>query len=242
MQDIIIHPLVTLSIVDHHNRKDGKRVLGILLGSKLDGQTHVTSSYALIFEEDEQSFFIDTSYLKKMYNLYHRVNSKEEIIGWYHTGGRIFQNDFEISQYIQKHTENVYCLIINTEENDFIKIYKYDDEKMVALNFQIEAEEAEEVGVEHLIRDIKDEENGILEGLKKYKQSVDMVIEYLEKAEKDYNFVIMQEIQECLNNLPEVHVGEMKDVYFGNLVKSVVRLKDLVNNRNENRSREGIMS
>lgn len=161
-------------------------------------------------------------------------------MGWYHTGGRIYPNDFEISQYMQTHIENVHCLVISTEEQDPIKIYKYENEKMLALKFKIEAEEAEEVGVEHLTRDYKDEEDDIVNGLEDYKESVDNIVKYLKGTSEMYNNEILFELQECLNDFPIVSVGELKDVYFGSLVKSVVRLKDLIGNRKENIIRERI--
>ena len=47
-ENVIIHPLVLLSTVDHFNRAArGKgRVVGVLLGETRTGQVHVTNSFA----------------------------------------------------------------------------------------------------------------------------------------------------------------------------------------------------
>ena len=46
---VVVHPLVLLSVVDHYNRvaKDTrKRVIGLLLGETSKGRTDVTNSFA----------------------------------------------------------------------------------------------------------------------------------------------------------------------------------------------------
>jgi 26S proteasome regulatory subunit N8 len=47
--NVVVHPLVLLSVVDHYNRADqtqGQRVCGILLGEVFNGKIDVTNSYA----------------------------------------------------------------------------------------------------------------------------------------------------------------------------------------------------
>ena len=46
---VVVHPLVLLSIVDHYNRvarDTRKRVVGVLLGEKSKGRLDVTNSFA----------------------------------------------------------------------------------------------------------------------------------------------------------------------------------------------------
>jgi JAB1/Mov34/MPN/PAD-1 ubiquitin protease len=54
--DVIVHPLVLLSVADHYHRVargTRKRVIGILLGQSLSGGTiDITNSFAIPFEED----------------------------------------------------------------------------------------------------------------------------------------------------------------------------------------------
>ena len=48
-EQVVVHPLVLLSVVDHYNRvaKDTrKRVIGLLLGETSKGRTDVTNSFA----------------------------------------------------------------------------------------------------------------------------------------------------------------------------------------------------
>jgi len=50
-QEVVVHPLVLLSVVDHYRRveeddSEDKRVLGVLLGEHRKGRLDVTSSFA----------------------------------------------------------------------------------------------------------------------------------------------------------------------------------------------------
>ena len=50
---VVVHPLVLLSVVDHYTRvaKDTrKRVVGVLLGQVSRGRVDITNSYAVPFE------------------------------------------------------------------------------------------------------------------------------------------------------------------------------------------------
>lgn len=78
--EVIIHPLVLLSVADHYNRvaKDSQnRVVGVLLGKKKGGQVDISNSFAVPFEEDLSNpsvWFLDHSYLDTMYWMFKKVN------------------------------------------------------------------------------------------------------------------------------------------------------------------------
>ena len=78
---VIVHPLVLLSVVDHYTRSaqnTKKRVVGILLGQQSpNGTVNVANSYAVPFEEDEKDptvWFLDHNYHEHMYNMFRKVN------------------------------------------------------------------------------------------------------------------------------------------------------------------------
>jgi 26S proteasome regulatory subunit N8 len=80
--EVVVHPLVLLSVVDHYNRvaKDTrKRVVGVLLGSRTKSRVDVTNSFAVPFEEDlanPKVWFLDHNFLDSMYWMFKKVNSK----------------------------------------------------------------------------------------------------------------------------------------------------------------------
>ena len=78
--EVVVHPLVLLSAVDHYSRvaKDTrKRVVGVLLGSTFKGKCDVTNSFAVPFEEDLRNptvWYLDHSFLEKMERMYRKIN------------------------------------------------------------------------------------------------------------------------------------------------------------------------
>jgi 26S proteasome regulatory subunit N8 len=58
VDNVIIHPLVLLSVADHYHRVargTRKRVVGVLLGSSSRGKVEATNSFAVPFEEDARN-------------------------------------------------------------------------------------------------------------------------------------------------------------------------------------------
>ena len=75
---VVVHPLVLLSVVDHLDRtlklQRVKRVVGVLLGSKKPGNgLDVANSFAVPFDEDNDVCFFDEDYLESMYRMFHKV-------------------------------------------------------------------------------------------------------------------------------------------------------------------------
>ena len=70
----------------------------------------VTNSFAVPFEEDEKNpaiFFLDHSYLENMYRMFRKVNAREKVVGWYHTGPRLRENDVEIHRLVSDFVDGV---------------------------------------------------------------------------------------------------------------------------------------
>lgn len=180
-----IHPTVLLSVVDHYNRIAGgtrKRVIGTLLGEYGDqGILEVTNCYAVPFEEEKDDpsiWFFDHIYHEKMFNMMRRINGREKIIGWYSTGPDIRQNDIAINEILRRYNSSPAFVVIRVNDEEHISIpteaYFTTEEtdsngqinrQFVYVPSTIGATEAEEVGVEHLLRDIKDASQGQLSKL-----------------------------------------------------------------------------
>ena len=80
--------------------------MGLLLGCwSSEGELDVSNSFASPFDEDEKDrdvWFLDHEYLEQMYNMFKKVNAKERIVGWYHTGPKLHQNDILINDLIRR--------------------------------------------------------------------------------------------------------------------------------------------
>jgi len=87
------------SILDHYLRRkdDQDRVIGTLLGVRStggvggpEGETvEVRSSFAVLHSETSEQVAVDMEYHRTMYELHHKVNPKEVIVGWYSTGSNL---------------------------------------------------------------------------------------------------------------------------------------------------------
>lgn len=90
---VVVHPLVLLSAVDHYNRAakgTKKRVVGILLGQNNGSTINVANSFAgtslpsmicikilVPFEEDDRDptvWFLDHTYIDDMNNMFKKIN------------------------------------------------------------------------------------------------------------------------------------------------------------------------
>lgn len=126
---------------------------------------------------------------------------------------------------------------------------------------EIGAEEAEEVGVEHLLRDIKDTTVGTLSqritnqllGLKGLHEQIREIRDYLLQVgngKLPINHQIVYQLQDIFNLLPDMTQSSFVDslyvktndqmlvVYLAALVRSIVALHNLINNKLTNRDAE----
>ena len=97
--------------------------------------------------------------------MFKKVNAKERIVGWYHTGPKLHPNDIAINDLLRKYCSQSILVIIDAKPRNIglpTEAYKaveevHDDGTPTTKTFEhvpseIGAEEAEEVGVEHLLR------------------------------------------------------------------------------------------
>ena len=81
----------------------------------------ISNSFAVPFDEDERDksvWFLDHEYLEHMYTMFKKVNAKERIVGWYHTGPKLHQNDIKINDLIRRYcspTAGAVLVIVDAE-------------------------------------------------------------------------------------------------------------------------------
>jgi 26S proteasome regulatory subunit N8 len=282
--DVTVHPLVLLSAADHYHRVargTRKRVVGVLLGTVVKGRVDCTNSFAVPFEEDARNplvVYLDHNYLESMLAMFRKINAKERVVGFYSTGPQIRSNDLRIHSMVKRFvspgtmTPPVFVIIDVRPDRQSIpttayKVIEEVDANLVVgagggevkKNFahvpsKIGAIEAEEVGVEHLLRDINDPTVSSLANLIKAKMSgletlTDKLVEmkdYLEavvEGKVKLNQTITSNMQTILNLLPNLNVDELVKalmiktndmylvIYLSSLIRTVIALHDLVNNK-----------
>ncbi|KAA1098766.1 proteasome regulatory particle subunit [Puccinia graminis f. sp. tritici] len=292
---VIIHPLVLLSVTDHAARvaKGGsKRVVGVLLGQDLGSTLNVANSFAVPFDEEEAapssssqppSWFLDHNFVEAMGEMFKKVSAKEKLIGWYHTGPKLRATDLEINEVFKRYCPRPVMVIVDVRADRgvvkgsvtdaYFAIEEIKDDGTATQNTfmhvpsSIEAEESEEIGVEHLLRDIKDLSTGTLStrvtgrlnSLRALQARLGEISEYLEGVlggKLPLNHQIIYNLQDIFNLLPNVDLSpsassaandrakpltvvtndQLLVVYLSSLIRAVIALHGLVNNKLENQN------
>lgn len=271
--EVITHPLVLLSIVDHYNRvarDTKKRVVGVLLGSSSKGQCDITNSFAVPFEEDSRNpdiWYLDHNFMETMNDMFRKINAKERIVGYYSTGPKIRNADLAIDELFRRYCINpvmVICDVRPTVEGLPTTAYGSveevgEDGKAIKRVFKhikssVGAYEAEEVGVEHLLRDINDPSVSSLAGQIKHKMTALAGLKERLEEMKVYlanvlggklpvNHQIVYNMQTIFNLLPNLNVEKLVRsmliktndmhmvIYLSSLIRCTVALHELVNNK-----------
>ena len=219
---------------------------------------------ATLVHEKHCAWFVE---FENMFAMCRKVNAKEKIVGFYSTGPKIRSNDLAISALMKRFIPNPVFLIVDVrpECTDLpTQAYMAVDEiesdgKAIRQTFihlpnDVGAFEAEEVGVEQLLRDINDPTVSSLsmqvqqkvKSLATLHSKLSEMASYLElvdKGEKPPNHEIMYKLQGVFNLLPNFNVEEMVQsllsksndmhmvIYLSALLRSVMALHDLVSNK-----------
>ncbi|KAI9898189.1 hypothetical protein N3K66_006549 [Trichothecium roseum] len=240
-RNVTVAPLVLLSAVDHYNRtaqggRTKRRVVGVLLGQNDGKNVRVSNSFAVPFEEDEKDpsvWFLDHNYVESMNEMFKKVNAREKLIGWYHSGPKLRASDLEINELFKRYTPNPLLVIIDVQPKEsgvptdayFAVEEIKDDGTTTSRTFVhtpsiIEAEEAEEIGVEHLLRDIRDVAVGTLstrvtnqlqslQGLHLRLRDIGAYLQKVLDGQLPVNHAILGNLQDVFNLLPNLSTPEV---------------------------------
>ncbi|GMH41082.1 hypothetical protein BSKO_08992 [Bryopsis sp. KO-2023] len=271
---VVLHPLVLLSVVDHYNRvaRDSrKRVVGVLLGDVRKGVVDITNSFAVPFEEDAKDpsiWFLDHSYLENIFRMFKKVNARERVVGWYSTGPRIREADLDINELITRFCDDPVLVICEVQPKELglpITAYYSKEEvkedgteksKRVFVNVPTEVgqTEAEEIGVEHLLRDVKDatvstlatEVSAKVQGVRGLSSRLAEIRQYLDlvlNGKMPVNHEIMKQLQDIFSLLPNMNLVTLANslavkandmmlaVYVSSLIRCVIALHNLIDNK-----------
>ena len=76
---------------------------------------------AVPFEEDEKDpsvWFLDHNYVESMNDMFKKVNAREKLIGWYHSGPKLRASDLEINELFKRYTPNPLLVIIDVQPKE----------------------------------------------------------------------------------------------------------------------------
>merc|ERR1719198_2447893 len=275
-RDVVVHPIVLLSVVDHYSRVakgTTKRVVGTLLGEVDDFQLHITNCFAVPFEEDPrdpQVWFVDHNFHEEMYAMFKKVNAKERVVGWYSTGPKIKPSDLSIHELYRRYCPEPVLVVMDVKPKDvelpmesYYSIQEQTSDEVFKRTFlhvqsTVGAYEAEEVGVEHLLRDIKNasastlavrvgDKITALKGLAMRLKEISAYLSSVVAGKLPMNQEIIYQLQEIIYQLQEQDSEElvrsfametndmMLALYLGSMLRSTVALHNLINNKIRNK-------
>lgn len=242
----------------------------MLLGQIVKGKVSCTNSFAVPFEEDDKDssvWFLDHNYLENMMSMFRKVNARERVVGWYSTGPKIHSGDLDINELIRNYCAAPVLVIVDVKPRDlglpteaYISIEEADEKDGAItktfehLPSEIDATDAEEVGVGHLLRDIQDSSvsnltNDIsakVAALMSLGSRLSELQEYLfnvSNGDLPINHEIMYRMQDVFNLLPTLnmpHLGKgfltktndiMLVLYVSALIRTIIALHNLVDNK-----------
>jgi len=76
---------------------------------------------AVPFEEEDKDpsvWFLDHNYVESMNDMFKKVNAREKLIGWYHSGPKLRASDLEINELFKRYTPNPLLVIIDVQPKE----------------------------------------------------------------------------------------------------------------------------
>ncbi|ELK29704.1 26S proteasome non-ATPase regulatory subunit 7 [Myotis davidii] len=260
VQKVVVHPLVLLSVVDNFNQigKVGnqKCVVGVLLGSWQKKILDVSNSFIVPFDEDDKDdsvWFLDHDYLENMYGMFKKVNARERTVAWYHTGPKLHKNDIAINELMKRYCPNSVLVITDVKPKGlglpteaYISVEEVHDGTPTSKTFE---HVTSEIGAEEAEERITSQVHG-LKGLNSKLLDIKGYLEKVATGKLPITHQVIYQLQDVFNLLPDVGQqefvkafylttnGQMVVVYLASLIRSVVALHNLINNKTANRDEE----
>merc|ERR1711953_1282340 len=103
------------------------------------------------------------------FSMFKKVNQKERVVGWYSTGPKIKPSDLAIHELYRRYCPEPVLVVMDVQPKDlelpmeaYYSVQEQTSDEVFKRTFlhvqsTVGAFEAEEVGVEHLLRDIKNQ-------------------------------------------------------------------------------------
>merc|ERR1739845_8153 len=208
---------------------------------------------------------------ENMFAMFKKVNAKERVVGWYSTGPKFKPSDLSIHELYRRYCPEPVLVVMDVQPKDldlpmeaYYSIQEQTSDEVFKRTFlhvqsTVGAFEAEEVGVEHLLRDIKNasastlavrvgDKLAALKGLAARLKEISAYLSSVVDGKLPMNQEIIYNLQEIFNLLPDLDSEElvrsfametndaMLALYLGSMLRSTVVLHNLINNKARNKN------
>merc|ERR1719367_650412 len=205
-----------------------------------------------------------------MFAMFKKVNTNERVVGWYSTGPKIKPSDLNIHEIYRRYCPEPALVIMDVQPKDlelpmeaYYSVQEETSDQIFKRTFvnvkcSVGASEPEEVGVEHLLRDIKNasastlavrvgDKIAALKGLSMRLLEISQYLSQVVSGKLPMNQEIIYQLQEVFNLLPDQDSEDlvrsfametndmMLALYLGSMLRSTVALHNLINNKIKNK-------
>ena len=63
-------------------------------------------------------WFLDHNYVENMNEMFKKINAREKLIGWYHSGPKLRASDLEINELFKRYTPNPLLVIVDVHPRE----------------------------------------------------------------------------------------------------------------------------
>jgi 26S proteasome regulatory subunit N8 len=63
-------------------------------------------------------WFLDHNFVESMNDMFKKINAREKLIGWYHSGPKLRAADLEINELFKRYTPNPLLVIIDVQPKE----------------------------------------------------------------------------------------------------------------------------
>lgn len=247
VRQVQVSPVVLFNVLDHFIRRtEGKRrVIGTLLGRfTTSGTVHVTNSFPLPHSESGAEVAVDTDYHKNMYDLHNRVNSSEELVGWYATGTETDLKSVIIHEFYGRECVNPVHVLVDAELSSerldmsaFVSTaYKIRDLALSSefrlIPVSIKPDKAEKVGLDVLFKNRRrvegDKSSPVMASeLENLEKSMERLLDLLDTIGKNVDAVVAGDVEgdvttgrflaETLTMVPRMNAADFERLFGDNM-------------------------
>jgi len=240
-----IHPVVVFTILDHFNRRqEGQfRVIGTLLGTKVDSVLEITTCFAVPHSETKPEVEVDMEYHQRMCELHQKANPTDIVLGWYSTGSAIDANSVLIHYHYWKEMQSapIHVTVDTNLTNNRMDLFAYmvnplglGAEESVGHEFQriplaLDTSDTEQASLETLMRckqsddksaPLETDVDSVTASLSDLLEMLNTIIKYVDnvvegKAESDRK--IGRLLATCVDSLPKINPVEFERLFSNSL-------------------------
>ncbi len=247
VREVIVSPVVLFNVLDHYIRRSESRarVIGTLLGRHTsDGRVEIRSSFPLPHSENgDDNVAVDTDFHKSMYSLYRKVNSTEELVGWYATGSDTDMNSVIIHEFYGRECAMPVHLLVDAglQSNKFnvgayVSTAYTIRERALSSEFRpipvhVLPSKADKVGLDVLFKNKRREEGAqapvMATEIDNLEKSLERLLELLDLVGKNVDAVVAGEIEgditagrylaDTLTMVPKMNTSDFERLFGDNM-------------------------